>query len=295
MLEITGIGVVNATPLTHDDRVNEQEYRRHVRWMLDEGIRFLQPVAATGQALQTSEEEWRRILEITVEEAKGKALVTAYSGRASTAETIGLTRMAAEIGCDAAYIIQPFFTRPNPEGLYLHYQAVAKAVPDFPLVFYNNPDRAGVSIPIDVMDRLTGEFPNFVGLKQSNLDEFPDSVNRLRGRITVWPKSEKEILFGLALGAPGVLTFAGNVVPRHLVEILAAFEKGDFAAAREAYLRVLPLFNVIHIEPVPAAIKYMLKRMGWDFGPCRLPIHDVSEKSARVIDEVMEAVGLETA
>lgn len=289
-IRIDGIGVVNATPLTPDDRLNEAEYRRHVRWMLDAGIRFLQPVAATGQALQTSEAEWQRVMEITVEEAKGRALVTAYTGRASTAETIRLTRLAAEIGCDAAYVIQPYFARPDAQGLYLHYRAVAQAVPDFPLVIYNNPDRAGVSIPIEVMERLVAECENIVGLKQSDLNQFADSVHRLGERITVWPKAEKEVLFGLALGAPGILTFAGNVVPRELVEILAAFGRGDLEKAREIYLRLLPLFNVIHIEPVPAAIKYMLNRMGWEFGACRLPIHDVSAESARTIEGVLRAV-----
>lgn len=291
-LRIEGIGVVNATPLTADDRLNEAEYRRHVRWMLDAGVGFLQPVAATGQALQTTEAEWQRILEVTVEEAKGRALVTAYTGRAGTAETIRLTRRAAEIGCDAAYIIQPYFSRPDAEGLYLHYRAVARAVPEFPLVIYNNPERAGVSIPIEVLERLVAECENIVGLKQSDLSQFADCVHRLGERITVWPKAEKEILFGLTLGAPGVLTFAGNVVPRELGEIVAAFGRGDLEKAREIYLRLLPLFTLIHVEPVPAAIKGMLNRMGWDFGPCRLPIHEVSAESARSIDATLRKLDL---
>lgn len=162
--EIRGIGVVNATPLTAADRLHEAEFRRHVRWMLDAGVRFLQPAAATGQGLQLDEAEWRRVLELSVEEAKGRALVTAYTGRASTAETIRLTRLARDLGADCAYLIQPFFTRPNADGLYHHYKMVAEAVPDFPLIFYNNPDRAGVPIPLEVMDRLVTEHPNPRGL-----------------------------------------------------------------------------------------------------------------------------------
>jgi 4-hydroxy-tetrahydrodipicolinate synthase len=292
MLEIKGIGVVNATPLNPDNKVNDPEYRRHIRWLAQKGIGFIQPVAATGQAMQTTEEEYKRILEISVEELRGKVLITAYSGRASTEETIKLTRLARDIGCDAAYLIQPFFSRPDAEGIYQHYRAVAEAVPDFPLVFYNNPERAGVEISQDVMFRLVSEFENFTGLKQSNPNAVADNFHALRHKITVWPKSEKEMLTGLAMGSPGILTFAGNVVPGELVEILNKWNQGDISGAREIYFRLLPLMNIIHIEPVPGPIKYMLNRIGWNFGHCRLPIHEVSPKNAEKIDGVLKNLGL---
>jgi 4-hydroxy-tetrahydrodipicolinate synthase len=127
MLEIKGIGVINATPLTPDNRLNEAEYRRHIRWLAQKGIGFIHPVAATGQAMQTTEEEYQRILEITVEELKGKVLVMAYAGRPGTDDTIRLTKIARDIGCDCAYLIQPFYTRPDAEGIYQHYAAVARS------------------------------------------------------------------------------------------------------------------------------------------------------------------------
>ena len=292
MLKIRGIGVVNATPLTADNKINEKEYRRHIRWLAEKGIGFIQPVAATGQAMQTTEEEYKRILEITVDELKGKVLITAYSGRPGTADTIRLTKQARDIGCDAAYIIQPFFTLPDAEGIYRHYKAVAEALPDFPLVFYNNSARAGVEIPQDVMVRLVSEHKNFVGIKQSDLGAVADNFKALSDKITVWPKSEKEILTGLAMGSPGILTFAGNIVPGELVEIVNEWNKGNLDKAREVFFRILPLINIIHIEPVPGAIKYMLNRMGWDFGDPRLPIHPVTEANAPKIDRVLEALGL---
>ena len=292
MLEIRGIGVVNATPLTADNKTNEKEYRRHIRWLAEKGIGFIQPVAATGQAMQTTEEEYKRILEITVDELKGKVLITAYSGRPGTDDTIRLTKQARDIGCDAAYIIQPFFTLPDAEGIYRHYKAVAEAVPDFPLVFYNNTARAGVDIPQHVMVRLVSEHKNFVGIKQSDLNAVADNFGALSDKITVWPKSEKEILTGLAMGSPGILTFAGNIVPGELVEILNAWNVGNLDKAREVFFRILDLINIIHIEPVPGPIKYMLNRMGFDFGDPRLPIHTVSEANGKKIDGVLEALGI---
>ena len=291
-MKINGIGCVNATPLTKDNKVNEKEYRRHISWLADSGVGFIQPSAATGQAMQTCEAEYKRILEISVDELKGRGvLVTAYAGRPGTEDTIRMCKIAQEVGCDAAYLIQPFFTRPDKEGIYLHYKAVAEAVPDFPLVFYNNADRAGIDLPLDVMVRLVSEHKNFVGLKQSDLNQVMDSFASLQDKITVWPKSEKEILIGLALKAPGVLTFAANVVPAELVDIVKSWQAGDLQHARDVYFSILPIINLIHCESVPGPIKYMLNRMGWDFGQPRLPIHMPSEANVARIDAALKKLG----
>ena len=285
-----GVGVVNATPLTPSGEVDEQEYRRHLRFLADSGIGYLQPAAATGQALATSESELSRILEWSLDEVGDQMAITAYTGRDSTEETIRLTRLAADIGVHCAFLIQPYFSRPDAEGLYRHYAAVAESV-DIPLVFYNNPDRAGVPIPIPVMERLANDYENFVGLKQADLLAFADSYQVLSNRIQVMPKSEKEMMFGFSLGSTAVLTFAGNIVPAELVEIHRNFAEGNLEAARKLYLDVLPLFNAIHVEPVPGAVKHMLNRMGWDFGVPRLPGHELSAGSARAVDDVLAALG----
>jgi 4-hydroxy-tetrahydrodipicolinate synthase len=290
--EVGGIGVVNATPLTADGAFNEAEYRRHLRFLADAGVRFIQPSAATGQGMQTSEEDFFRILEVSCEEIGDRVFVTAYTGRDSTEETIRLTREAQRIGVHAAYIIQPFFSTPDPQGLELHYRAVAEAITGLPLVFYNNPTRAGIRLPIDVMARLVEEYDAFVGLKQSELDELSDSFARLSHKIQVMARADKEILAGLAHGAPGALTFAGNIVPAELVRILEAFNSGDVAGARKEYFRVLPVMNAVHIEPVPGAVKYMLNRIGWDFGEPKLPSHPLRPENAERVDEALRAVGL---
>ncbi|MSP68434.1 MAG: dihydrodipicolinate synthase family protein [Alphaproteobacteria bacterium] len=287
----TGIGAVNPTPQHADGRVNEEEYRRYIRWLVDKGVRFLQPSAATGQSLQTSREEYRRLLRISVEEVGDRAAVTAYAGRADPRETIAMVNEAAAAGAHAAYLIQPFFSTPDQEGLYLHYKMVAQAT-TLPLVFYNNAARAGVNLSIDVMDRLTDEFPNFVALKQSDVEQFPNSVRRLRHKIVVTPKSEHHMLFGFALGSPGVLTFAANIIPDRLAAIHRAWFDGDQARARDLYLECLPLFDIIHIEPVPNAIHHMLNRMGWAFGTPRVPAHPLSPEHARAVDAVLEKFGL---
>lgn len=289
--EVGGIGAVNPTPYKEDGSINEAEYRRHIRWMADCGVRFLQPGAATGQSMQLTLEEYRRVLQMTVEEVGQRVFVTAYAGRPDPRETIELINVAKDVGAHAAFLIQPFFSLPDQEGVYRYYKMVAQNT-DLPLVFYNNPARAGISLSVDVMDRITDEFRNYVGLKQTDIEQFPTSVRRLGTKIKVMPKSEHHILFGLALGAPGVLTFAAAIIPDKVVKILNAWQAGDHEAARRTYLEYLPLFDAIHIEPVPNAVHYMLNRMGWKFGTPRLPGHEPSVANKAKIETVLKSLKL---
>lgn len=288
--DLRGVGCVNATPTRPDGSVNETEYRRHIRWLADSGITFIQPAAATGQALTLTEAEMTKILEWSVDEVGDRVAVTAYSGRDGTAETIRLTKLAKTIGCSSAFIIQPYFSRPDPEGLFRHYAAIAEAV-DLPIVIYNNPDRAGVPIPISVMERLVDRYENVVGLKQSDLNAFVDSHRALSPRIHVFPKSEKEMLLGFSLGSRAILTFGANVIPAELAEIHRRWEAGDHSGAREIHRRFLPLMNAIHVEPVPGAVKWMLNAMGWSFGAPRLPGHELSDGHAQEVGELLVNLG----
>lgn len=287
--ELRGIGVVNASPLTDFGDLDEKEYRRHVKFLADSGISYIQPAAATGQSLETSDEEFVSLLEWSVDEVGDRLCVTAYTGRDSTAETIRMTKLAERAGASCAFIIQPFFSAPDAEGIFRHYAAVAEAV-ELPLVIYNNPSRAGVSISIDVMERLVAAYPNYVGLKQSDLSQFADSYSRLSDAIHVMPKSEREMLYGFVLGSEAVLTFAGNLVPAELVEIYNAFQVGDIEAARKTYFELLPIFNAIHMEPVPGVIKHVLNQSGWRFGEPRLPGHPLLPDTSIAVDRIVAAM-----
>ena len=117
--EVDGIGAVNPTPQNADGSVNEEEYHRHISWLTDNGIRFIQPAAATGQSMQTTREERRRLIEISVEEIGDRAFVTAYAGRPDPRDTIEMIQIAQDAGAHLVFLIHPFFSTPDQEGLYL--------------------------------------------------------------------------------------------------------------------------------------------------------------------------------
>ncbi|BDG59185.1 dihydrodipicolinate synthase family protein [Caldinitratiruptor microaerophilus] len=290
---IRGIGVVVATPLRPDGSINEQEYRRLLRWLIQSGVGYVQPSAATGQVMQTTDEEYMRLLEIAVEECKGTGtLVTAYPGRADTAHTIRLTQYAQKVGADAYFLVQPLFSRPDAEGLYAHYKAVIQSAPGFPVVLYNNPDRTCVQLPLEVIERLTDEFEEVVGLKQADPNQLIESCRRLMHKIPVWSRGEFDLLTVLALGAPGSISFSGNIIAPQLVQIVRLWEDGKISEARQLFYKMLPVIQACHWGPIPSTIKYMMRRTGWDVGLPRLPILDVSEAMARKLDAALAEAGV---
>ena len=152
------------------------------------------------------------LLEISVDEIGDRVFITAYVAHPNSRQAIELINLAEEAGAHTAFLMQPFFTKPDDEGVFLYFKAVAKET-NLPLVLYNCPSRAGINMSVDLMDRITDEVPNFVGLKTTTFDEFPEAVRRLSGKFKVIPGAEDQMLFGFALGSPGVLTFAANVIP----------------------------------------------------------------------------------
>ncbi|GBF12240.1 dihydrodipicolinate synthase family protein [Tepidibacillus sp. HK-1] len=292
-LQLKGIGVVVATPLNEDGTINEQEYRRHLRWLIKSGVGYVQPAAATGQVMQTTDDEYRRLLKIAVEECKGTGvLVTAYPGRADTAHSVELTKYAAEIGADAAYLVQPLFSRPDVKGLYEHYKAILDAVPGFPIVMYNNPDRTSVQVPIELVERLSEEYPQIIGFKQADPAQVPETFRRFGQKMHVWSRGEFDLLMVLSMGAPGSISFSGNIIAPQLVEVQRLWESGDIEAARKLFYKVFPVIMACHWGPIPSTIKYMMRRTGWNVGVPRLPIIDVDDALAKRVDQALVDAGV---
>ena len=289
--ELGGIGVVNPTPRNSDDTVNEEEYRRHISWMADNGIRFLQPCAGMGQYMEITREEYRRLLEISAEEIGDRVFITAYVAHPDPRQAIEMINIAEDVGAHAAFLMQPFFTKPDEEGVYLYFRAVAKET-KLPLVLYNCPSRAGINMSVDLMDRITDETPQLRRPQADHLRRVPGCGAPPLGEVQGHSGGRRPDAVWLRLGSPGVLTFAANVIPDRLVAVQTAWEAGDHEGAKAIWLECLPMFRIIHIEPVPNAVVYMLNRMGWKFGTQRIPAHEPSEEHKQKIDDVLRSLKL---
>jgi len=168
-----------------DGKVDEKAFQEFVAWQIAEGTHAVVPCGTTGESPTLSHEEHNRVIELCVEVAKGKVPVIAGTGSNSTEEAIYLTRHAKEAGADAALVVAPYYNKPTQEGLYRHYEAIAKAV-DIPIVVYNIPGRSVVNISVETFQRLA-KLPNIIGVKDATADlSFAPRCTRLGSRAT-WP------------------------------------------------------------------------------------------------------------
>ncbi|MCK5512552.1 MAG: 4-hydroxy-tetrahydrodipicolinate synthase, partial [Thermodesulfovibrionia bacterium] len=213
--------------------VDESALSRLIEWHISEGTNAIVPCGTTGEASTLDYEEHYRVIELTINTAKGRVPVIAGTGANSTDETIMITEKAKEMGADGALIVTPYYNKPTQEGLYRHYKKIAEKV-DIPIVLYNVPSRTGVNLLPQTVARLS-EIKNIVGIKEATGDmKQVSEVIRLCGdRLNVISGDDFTTLPLLALGGKGVISVSANVVPKDVSMMCTAWENGNIEDARK--------------------------------------------------------------
>lgn len=279
--------------------LDEDALRRIINWQIAEGTHGLVPVGTTGESPTLSHDEHKRVVEITIETAKGRVPIIAGAGSNSTAEAIDFAAHAKKAGADAALVVTPYYNKPTQEGLYQHYKAINDAV-DLPIIIYNIPGRSIVDMSVATMARLF-ELKNIVGVKDATANLQRVSQQRLACRRK--GKAEFNQLSGedatalgfMAHGGHGCISVASNVAPRLSAEFQNACLRGDFATALTLQDRLMPLHDVMFCETNPGPVKYAASRLGLCSAEMRLPMVPVTEPARKLIDAALEKVGLVAA
>ena len=267
-----GFGVALATPFLPDYSVDTRALVRLVQHCMAGGVDFVVSLGSTGEAALLSESERDHVVKTTREHA-GPASVFVGTGAPSTAQTIAWTARARELGADGALVVVPPYTRPTQAGLQAHFQAVAAAVPDLPLVAYNVPGRTATNLLPATMQRLWS-LPTVVALKESSgdLQQIARIAAELPPGKTLLAGDDALLLPTIAVGGTGVISVAGNVVPGSMRELLAAARSGALERARSLHARLLPLFEALSAEPNPIPVKQALALLGFAEPVMRLPL-----------------------
>jgi 4-hydroxy-tetrahydrodipicolinate synthase len=275
-----------------DGRIDEAAFRKLINWQIAEGTQGLVPCGTTGESPTLSHEEHNRVIEICVEEAKGRVPVIAGTGSNSTEEAIMLTRHAKEVGCDAVLSVTGYYNKPTQEGQYRHFMAVADAV-DIPIILYNIPARAIVGINLDTMARLS-KHKNIIGVKDATANLTRPSLERLAcGKDWLMVSGEDGTALGYnAHGGQGCISVAANLAPRACAEFQAACAAGDYAKAREYQDRLIPLHDALFCETSPAPVKYGASLLGLCSAEVRLPLVEASENARTLMKAAMQTAGL---
>lgn len=288
----TGCGTAMVTPFHRDMSLDEKTLRRLVRRQIEAGINFLVPCGTTGESPTLTRAEHLRVVEITLEEAKGKTPVLAGAGGYNTAEVIELARTLAALGVDGILSVTPYYNKPTQEGLYQHYRAIAEAVA-ISMIVYNVPGRTGANVEPATLARLT-EFKNIVGVKEAsgNVGQMANIIHRMPGDFLVLSGDDSLTLPLIALGGRGIISVVSNEIPAEMTRLAQLCLKNNFGGAREIQRKYLPLMEVNFIESSPMPVKAAMGLMGLLDPVWRLPMVAPKPESVAKIREVLDGCGL---
>ena len=275
-----------------DGKFDEQAFRALIDWQISAGSHGLVPVGTTGESPTLTHEEHRRIVDVCIDEARGRVPVIAGAGSNNTVETIELARHAERAGADAALIVTPYYNKPTQEGLYRHFKAVNDAV-GIPILIYNIPPRSVVDMSVDTMKRLY-ELKNIVGVKDATGD-----VGRVsRQRHAMGPEfiqlsgEDMTALAHMAAGGHGCISVSANIAPGLCAELMEATFKNDWHHALKIQDRLTPLHAAIFAEPGVNGAKYALSLLGRARADARLPLVPVTPATEALIRRAMVHAGL---
>lgn len=276
-----------------DEALDERAFLDFVRWQVAEGSHALVPCGTTGESATLTSAEHRRVVELAIEGAAGRVKVIAGCGSNDTAHAIELTRSAKEAGADAALHVPPYYNRPNQDGIYAHFAAIAEAV-DIPIVLYNVPSRTVTDISVETMARLA-KIANVIGVKDATGNLARVSAQRLAcGEDFVQLSGNDDMALGfMAMGGSGCISVTANVAPKLCAEFQNACLSGDWEAALRLQARLYPLHAALFTDASPGPVKYALSRLHGGFsGELRLPMTPPSDASRKAVDAALAHAGL---
>jgi 4-hydroxy-tetrahydrodipicolinate synthase len=279
-----------ATPFEESGAVDEAATRGLARFLVESGCHGLVVAATTGEATTLDDGEHIGVLRAVVDEVGGEALVACGTGTNDTRHSIELTKRAADAGAEAALVVTPYYNKPSFPGILAHFEAIAAAVPELPLIAYNIPSRVIVNVSPGELAEL-GKIDNVVAVKQANNEE----LGPVEG-LAVLAGNDDIFLRALELGLDGGIQVASHLVGMEMRAIWNATEEGDFERAREIEADLRPLFDALAVTTNPMPLKAALEMTGTiPSGTVRLPLVELDPAQREVVRAALESVGLRIA
>lgn len=290
MTEIKGIIAAMQTAMHQDGSINEKELRRQIDRQIEAGVDAVFCLGTNGEFYIMSMEEKIRVMEIFVDQVKGRVPVYAGTGCISTEETVSLSKKAEEIGVDVISVITPYFAAISQEELYQHYAAAAKAV-SLPVVMYNIPARTGAALAPSTVGRLAKDFSNIAGVKDSsgNFNNILQYIQATEGMdFSVLSGNDALILWTLLAGGKGGITAIANILPTIMVSIYQYYLKGDLENAKKAQNSISKIRDCFKYGNPNSVVKCATNLIGQPVGPCRKPFGLLSEEAVKGIQETID-------
>ncbi len=281
------------TPFKEDGSVNYVIAAELAAHLAENGTDTLVMCGTTGESPTLTWDEEYQLFTVVLEAVKGKAQVIAGCGSNSTKEAIAATQKAAKIGIHGTLQVVPYYNKPPQAGLYQHFQAIAQASPDLPVLIYNIPSRTGQNLQPETVARLA-EVRNIVGIKEStgSIDQV-SAIRRLTPEeFQIYSGDDYMTLPLLAIGAKGVVSVASHLVGNQIKQMVQAFDSGQVQEATEIHLQLFPLFKALFATTNPILVKKALGLQGWEVGSTRLPLWDADSEVCQELEVVLKELNL---
>ena len=286
-----GVFTALLTPFNNGE-LDEVSFRSFIDFQIESGIHGLVPVGTTGESPTVSHDEHKLAVEICIDQASKKVPVIAGTGSNNTAEAIELTNHASEKGADAALVVTPYYNKPNQEGLYAHYKAIAENS-DIPIVIYNIPGRSIVDMNLETMNKLF-QIKNIIGVKDATSDIsrvfkyksiIGDSFNQLSGE-------DATTLAYMTYGGHGSISVTSNIAPKLCSDLMNLCLASKFDEASKINDKLMKLHECLFLEPSPGPVKYAAEKLGLMSSELRLPLVEISKNTKDRVNEAMKFASL---
>lgn len=289
MIRLEGVLTAMATPFDDSGAVDAAAARRLAVHLLEHGSHGLVIAGTTGECPTLTDQEEIELLRAVRAEVGDDVLLICGTGTNDTRHSRELTKMAAAAGADASLVVAPYYNKPNRAGLGAHFEAVAAAVPELPMVMYNIPARVTVNMPPDLLAEL-GAIDNIVAVKQANDEE----LGPIDG-LAILAGNDNTFLRVLEFGGAGGITVASHVVGERMREMWDAAQSGDLDRARAIDAELTPVYEGLSVTTNPIPIKAALEMLGLASGDLRLPLVPVDAEQRAAVKSALEGIGLPVA
>lgn len=287
-----GVGTAIITPMKEDGEINYPVFKKLLDRQADGGADAVVVAGTTGENATLDDDEHLKLVEFAVKEIAGRIPVIAGAGSNNTAHAVWMSQECEKIGVDGLLHVTPYYNKTSQEGLDRHFRACAQAT-GLPVILYNVPSRTGVNILPETYQRLS-EIDSIVGCKEAsgNFSQIAGIAALCGENLTIYTGNDDQITTALALGAQGVISVVGNLLPRETHDICQAYFDGNCEESKRLQLKYLELMQALFMDVNPIPVKQAMRAMGYDVGECRLPLCDMDSVKTERLLQVLRDYGL---
>lgn len=288
----TGAAVAIITPMHPDGSVNYEELGRLIDDQIANHTDAIVICGTTGESPALDDAEHTECIRFTVQKVAGRVPVIAGTGSNDTRYAIQLSRKAQQDGADALLLVTPYYNKTSQAGLIAHYTAIAKAI-DLPCILYNVPSRTGCNLQPATLAELA-KLPNINAVKEAsgNISQVAEVAELCGENLNIYSGNDDQVIPLMSLGAKGVISVLSNVAPQFTHDMCAKWMEGDVAGSLAMQLQALPLCKALFADVNPIPVKWAMNRLGWQAGPCRLPLVEPSAAVQVRLETAMRDFGL---